>query len=316
MQAHAIYGFLLMMRSLTPLVTLVLLLASLTFVGSSADKQPVPPKPSKKRTLDYSGQLSAELTPDRKVTYKKVDGRELKLHLFLPEGWKATDKRPCFHIIHGGGWAGMDPGRMYPFAAEMVKRHGMVGICPEYRLYKSDKSVTVFDCVKDARSSVRYVRSHAEDLGIDPGKIVVSGASAGGHLAAATALFDEVNEKGEDDSISCMPDAMMLLFPVIDTSTEGYGQAKIGERWQELSPVHHVRPGLPPTITFHGTDDVTTPFAGAKSFHEKMLAAGNQSQLVINEGGAHGYLMRKKEPFDETISGMSAFLEKRNLLEP
>ena len=255
MRTHAVYGFLLMMRPLTSVVTLILLFSSLTFVGSSADKKPVPPKPSKKRNLDYSGQLSAELTPDRKVTYKEVDGRELKLHLFLPEGWKATDKRPCFHIIHGGGWAGMDPGRMYPFAAEMVKRRGMVGICPEYRLYKSDKSVTVFDCVKDARSSVRYVRSHAGELGIDPGKVVVSGASAGGHLAAATALFDEVNEKGEDS-------------------------------------------------------------AGAKSFHEQMLAAGNQSQLVINEGGAHGYLMRKKEPFDETIAEMSAFLEKLNLLAP
>ncbi len=266
--------------------------------------------------LDHAGELAAKLTPDRKIIYKTVDGRELKLHVFLPEGWKASDQRPCFHIIHGGGWAGMNPSRMYPFAADFVKRHGMVGVCPEYRLYKSDKSVTVFDCVKDARSSVRFVRSHAAELGIDPNKLIVSGASAGGHLAAATALFDEVNEEGEDTSVSCRPDAMVLYFPVIDTSKEGYGQAKIGERWEELSPAHQVRAGLPPTITFHGTGDTVTPFKGAKDFHEKMIAAGNKSILIPYEGGVHGYLMRKKAPYVEAIDESSKFFESLKLTIP
>ena len=116
----------------------------------------------------------------------------------------------------------------------------MVGVCVQYRLYKAGTEVSVFECVKDARSAVRYVRAHATELGIDPQKFVVNGASAGGHLAAATALF-AFDEAGEDVSISCAPNALMLFSPVIDTSEDGYGNAKVGGRWEELSPAHRVR---------------------------------------------------------------------------
>lgn len=280
-----------------------------------AEEKPVPKPKNTTRSLDYAGKRAAAVEPDRMIVYKQIGDRELKLHVFLPDGWKASDSRPCFHIIHGGGWQGMSPHRMYPFAEDFAKRYGMVAVAPEYRLYKPDKSVTVFDCVKDARSSVRYVREHAAELGIDPDQLVVAGASAGGHLAAATALFDEVNDESDDLSVSCEPSAMVLLFPVIDTSKEGYGQAKIGDRWQELSPVHHVRRGIPPTITFHGTGDHTTPFAGAKSFHEQMVAAGNRSELVVHEGGAHGYLMREEAPYTESVEKAAAFLVEIGLLD-
>lgn len=289
-------------------MTRIFLHLSVLLIGFSAAAQ--------EKRGNYVGERVKTLQPDRTVVYKTVGDRELKLHIFKPEGWKPTDKRPCFHIIHGGGWQGMDPSRMYPFAADMAERYGMVGIAPEYRLYKPDKSVTVFDCVSDARSSVRYVRSHAEDFGIDPDKIVVAGASAGGHLATSTALFGEVYEPEEDDSVSSMPNAMVLLFPVIDTSSEGYGQKKIGERWKELSPVHNVRKGLPPTITFHGTADKTTPFVGAKTFHANMRAAGNRSELVVHEGGNHGYIMWDEDIYQETIEKTAEFLDSLGLLKP
>lgn len=289
------------MKKLT--ASLLVLLSVFPLAAQETSKTKPVPKP------DHVGTLAASLEPTRTIVYKKTGDRELVLHVFEPAGFKPGDKRPCFHIIHGGGWQGMEPRRMFPFAHDMAERYGMVGISVQYRLYNPKTGVTVFDCVKDARSSVRYVRSHAAELGIDPERIVVSGGSAGGHLAVATALFDGVDEEGEDRSVSCRPDALILLFPVIDTSAEGYGQAKIGERWQELSPVHHVRPGLPPTLTFHGTGDATTPFAGAKSFHEQMLAAGNHSELVVNEGGVHGYLMREKPLYEETIEKSAEFLK-------
>ena len=69
------------------------------------------------------------------------------------------------------------------------------------------------------------------NFGIDPNRIVVSGASAGGHVAAGTALFEEVNEGTDNLDISCRPDALVLFYPVIDTSEHGYGQKKIGDRW-------------------------------------------------------------------------------------
>jgi len=270
------------------------------------------PAPKPKTANDYVAQLVAKLTPTRKIVYKKVADRELSLHVFQPEGWKASDKRVCYVTIHGGGWTGMGPERMYAFADHFSKL-GLVSISVQYRLASTKTNTTVFDCVKDVRSAIRYVRAHADELGIDPGKIIVSGGSAGGHLAASTAMFD-FNEESDDLKISPKPNALVLLFPVIDTSTEGYGNAKIGERWKELSPAHNVRPGLPPTITFHGTADPTTPFKGAQTFHDAMLKAGNRSELVIHEGGDHGYLMRTQPLFDECLAKTDAFLKSLNLL--
>ncbi len=257
--------------------------------------------------------MAAALTPTRVLTYKKAGDNELKLHVFEPEGFKAGDSRACFLIIHGGGWTGGNPQRMYPFAAHYAKL-GLVGISMQYRLHSKKTNVSVFDCVKDARSAVRYIRGHAADLGIDTQKIIVSGGSAGGHLAAATALFEQVNESDDDLKIPATPNALVLLFPVIDTSKEGYGSEKIGERWQELSPLHHVRAGVPPTIIFHGTGDTVTPYAGAKAFQEAMVKAGNRCELDTNEGGAHGYLMRNKALYDDTMQKADVFLKSLGLL--
>lgn len=268
---------------------------------------------AKTKAPDAVDKLAADLKPTRILVYKKVADRELQMRMFEPEGFKAGDKRACYLIIHGGGWTGGAPPRMYPFAAHYAKL-GLVGISMQYRLHSAKTGVSVFDCVKDTRSAVRHIRAHASELGIDPQKIIVSGGSAGGHLAAATALFDKVNEAGDDLAISATPAALVLLFPVIDTSKEGYGQAKIGERWLELSPVHNVRAGLPPTLIFHGTGDTVTPFAGAKAFHEAMLKAGNRCELDINEGGAHGYLMRDGALFDDTMKKTDVFLKSLGLL--
>jgi acetyl esterase/lipase len=237
------------------------------------------PAPKPKTANDYVAQLVAKLSPTRKIVYKKVADRELSLHVFQPEGWKPSDKRVCYITIHGGGWTGMGPERMYAFADHYAKL-GLVSISVQYRLASTRTNTTVFDCVKDVRSAVRYVRAHAAELGIDPGKIIASGGSAGGHLAASTAMFD-VNEDSDDLKISPTPNALVLLFPVIDTSKDGYGNAKIGERWKELSPAHK---------------------------------AGNRSELVVNEGGAHGYLMRTQPLYDECLAKTDAFLKSLNLL--
>lgn len=286
----------------------ILLLASLALVSAVVAQTPAKPK-----APDAVDTMAKDLKPSRIVIYKKIADRELQMHVFEPEGFKTGDKRACYLIIHGGGWTGGAPPRMYPFAAHYAKL-GLVGISMQYRLNSTKTGVSVFDCVKDVRSAMRYLHSHATELGIDPQKIIVSGGSAGGHLAAATAMFDKVNEDTDDLSITVTPAALVLLFPVIDTSKEGYGQAKIGERWQELSPAHNVRAGLPPTIVFHGTGDTVTPFTGAKIFHEAMLKAGNRCELDINEGGAHGYLMRDKALFDDTMKKTDAFLKSLGLL--
>lgn len=258
--------------------------------------------------------IAAKLQPTRLEVYKTVGERSLHLHVFEPDGHTSADQRPVFLVIHGGGWTGGTPRWFYTFA-ERMSRVGMVGISLEYRLMNPQQGTTVFDCVRDACDAVKYIRKNAHKLGIDPERIAVSGASAGGHLAVGTALFDHLDRVPNPDDVSSTPNALILYYPVIDTSTAGYGKNKIGERWQDLSPVHHVQPGIPPTILFHGTGDTVTPFSGAVEFTKHMKQAGNQCQLVSHEGGVHGYLIFDLQLYEQALAMTKEFLIKQRILD-
>lgn len=289
-----------------------LVLIVLVQANPAAAQKPVRPP-------DVVRQMAAQLEPTQKLVYKKVGDRELLLHVFQPQDWQPGDTRTCFVTFHGGGWTGGEPRRMYPYAAHFAKQ-GMVGISVEYRLISSQRipadqrDVTVFDSVKDGRSALRYIRGHAKELGIDPEKIVVSGASAGGHVAAGTGLFDGINESGDDLKVSPIPNALVLLYPVIDTSADGYGNQKIGARWKEISPAHQVNGREPPTIVFHGTGDTVTPFAGAQAFQSAMQKAGNRCELDVNEGGVHGYLIYDLDLYNDTLDKAEKFLTSLRLM--
>lgn len=257
--------------------------------------------------------IAKQAIPTRRVVYKKVGDRKLHLHIFEPEGHQPTDRRPVFLAIHGGGWTGGNAQVFYPFA-EHFAQQGMVGISLEYRLRNTTAGTTVFDCVRDVRSAVRWIRKNADELGIDPARIVAMGGSAGGHLAVSTALFDQVNEQSDPGGISARPDALILMYPVIDTSADGYGQTKIGERWRELSPVHNVRGGLPPALIFHGTADAVTPYVGARTFQDRSIAAGNTSTLITHPGGRHGYIIFDRDEYDHALKQMRDFLRQKLLL--
>ena len=257
--------------------------------------------------------IAEKLQPTRRIVYKTVADRSLHLHIFEPPGHQTTDRRPVFLAIHGGGWTGGNAQVFYPFAAHFAAQ-GMLAVSLEYRLKSPQRGTTVFDCVRDARSGIRWLRENAQQIGIDPTKIVVMGGSAGGHLAVSTALFDNVNEKTDDLKISTRPDGLILVNPVIDTSSAGYGQAKIGTRWQDLSPVHHVRDGLPPTLIFHGTADNVTPYVGAQKFHELSIAAGNQSKLITHPGGRHGYMIFDLQEYRNSLGEMERFLQHHEFL--
>jgi acetyl esterase len=274
----------------------LLILAVITCQFASAQKE--------RRTFDS---MQASLKPHKIVTYKTVGERELTLHIFQAEGFRTSDSRPAFVAIHGGGWVGGTPQRFYPYANALVDK-GYVGFSVEYSLFDAKKGITVFDCVKDGRAAIRYIRTHAKELGIDPNRIAVSGGSAGGHVAAGTALFDGIDHADDDLSVSCRPDALILLFPVIDTSAKGYGMNRIGEKWAEISPVDRVKAGASPTLVFHGDADKTTPYAGSKLFTDKMKEAGNVCELVTHPGGGHGHINSDMKLFDDAMLRIAAFL--------
>jgi acetyl esterase/lipase len=261
----------------------------------------------KKLVTDYALRTAKELKPDRKIVYKTAAERKLELHLFDPANARPGEKRPCFLAIHGGGWVAGTPDVVYCVAKHFANR-GWLGVSLQYRIARKDRNNTVFDAVQDARSAMRFLRAHADELGIDPNRIVAGGRSAGGHMAAATALFDGLDEPGEDTRVSCVPNALALYSAVLDTSEQGYGNAVIGERWQEVSPLLRVRAGLPPTLVLHGMRDTIAPTAGAQAFAEAMKKAGNRCELILNQRGSHSYMMRTEALFSEAMQQTEEFL--------
>ena len=98
----------------------------------------------------------------------------------------------------------------------------MVAMAAEYRV-KSRHNTTPFECVMDGKSALRWIRKNAAKLGVDPERIGAGGGSAGGHVAAAVATVPGLNEEGEDLSISCLPDTLVLFNPVYDNGPGGFG---------------------------------------------------------------------------------------------
>ena len=226
--------------------------------------------------------------------YKTVAGMDLTAAVHLPDK-PAGGPRPAMVFFHGGGWAGGTP-QQFAAHAEWLAAHGAVGVLIQYRFI--DKTAeSVFDCMRDAHSAMRWVRAHADELGIDPHRIGAVGGSAGGHLAAVTAFID-CQEPDEDASVSSRPDVLALFNPVIDTTSLGFGERRFPEgSAEEGSPVHHVQPGAPPTIVLCGRDDTTTPFENVERFQRAMAAAGNTCRLVGYDGQPHGWF---NQAFEDT----------------
>lgn len=231
---------------------------------------------------------AADIQPDRELLYKEIDGVALKLHLFEPADLKPTDQRPAIVFFFGGGWSAGTPKQFYQQARDMAEL-GLVAFSAEYRVRGRNKT-TPFECVKDGKSAIRWVRAHASELGIDPERIVASGGSAGGHVAGATGVLSGYEESGEDLAISSQPNLMILFNPVLDTTEAGYGAERFKpEQQTDLSLCHQVHPDIVPTIVFHGTADTTVPFENAERFTRLMQEAGNKCALVPAEGKEHGF---------------------------
>lgn len=246
--------------------------------------------------------------PDELKTYKTIGEVELKLHIFNPEGHKASDQKPAIVFFFGGGWNSGTPSQFYSQSEYLAKR-GMVAISAEYRV-KSRNGTSPRECVKDGNSAIRWVRAHAAELGIDPKMIAAGGGSAGGHVAAATAIAKEISEDGEDLKISSRPDALVLFNPVYDNGPEGYGHSRVKDYWKEISPMHNLDAKTPPTIVFLGTKDDLIPVKTAEKYRDLMTEVGVRSELFLYEGQPHGFFneSKSKQNHAKTLKQMDDFL--------
>ena len=184
--------------------------------------------------------------PDRTEVYKTTEEGELSVDIFRATDAEPSGRVPGIVFFHGGGWNGGSPEQFHPHCRYLARR-GMVAMSAQYRL-RDVHGTTPYECVKDGKSAVRWIRCNAEGLGLDPKRLAAGGGSAGAHVAAATAALSGFEEPDEDHSISSRPDALVLFNPVFDNGPDGFGYERVRERWREFSPLHNVDASMPPAI--------------------------------------------------------------------
>ena len=231
---------------------------------------------------------AAVLHQDR--VYKATPQGKLELHLSLPADWKPADKRPAILFFFGGGWKN---GSYTQFVSQSdyFASRGLVAASADYRIESKHKTKPD-KCVEDAKSAMRYLRAHAAELGIDPTRIIASGGSAGGHLAACTALIEDLNAETDDLSISAKPSALVLFNPAlnIDELAAKRGDKNFTLMAEKITPNRYISAQTPPAIMFFGTDDELID--GARKYVAKASSFQLRAELWTAADQAHGFFNR------------------------
>ncbi|MBM4154783.1 MAG: alpha/beta hydrolase [Lentisphaerae bacterium] len=257
-----------------------------------------------------------DLPGARAEVYKTVGDVKLSVWIHEPAGHRAGDRKPAIVFFFGGGWANGSPAQFAEQCRHFASR-GMVAMTADYRVATRHQAKVV-DCIRDAKSAMRWVRANADRLGIDPARIAAGGGSAGGHLAACMGVLPGFDEPGEDATVSGRADAMVLFNPAmalapIDGITTDRDLSALAERIgaepSTVSPAHHVGKGAPPCIMFFGTKDALLP--GAEAFRKRAREAGGRCEIVTYEGQAHGFFNHGRggdEYFKKTLAEADRFL--------
>ena len=249
--------------------------------------------------------------------YRAVGGTELRLHVFSPPA-AARKPAPAVIFFFGGAWTSGTVMQFVPQAKHLAGR-GMAAVIADYRVFGRHRT-SPFEAVADAKSAIRWVRTQASKLGVDPSRIVAAGGSAGGHIALSAAVFDTFDESGEQTKVSSAPDVLVLFNPAVDTSheTPAVLKERFLARGRELSPLHHIRRGLPPTLIMHGKADATVPYTDVERFCGESRKLGNQCVVVGYEGAPHGFFNpgRGDKWHSETLQEMDSFLTRLGYLSP
>ncbi len=250
----------------------------------------------------------------KQLVYKKVDGVSLTMDIYYPSSIEEGKKYPAMIFFFGGGWTGGSTAQFEPHAKYFSER-GLICILADYRV-RSRQKTSPFESLKDAKSAIRYIRGNAAELKIDPNQIIASGGSAGGHLAAATAIITKYDEPNEDLSISSKPQALVLFNPVIDNGPGGYGFERIGEAYKDFSPLHNIQKGAPPTILFLGTEDPLIPVETAQYYKTVLERVGSKCDVHLYEGQKHGFFNLKNiEYYNKTVIEADKFLTSLGYLK-
>lgn len=245
------------------------------------------------------------------VVYKVTPEVRLEMHLFLPVGEPPSPEGfPGIAFYFGGGLRKGKPDQFFP-QAEYLASRGMVAACVAYRVL--DLHQTMPDkAVEDAKSAMRWLRANAKQYRLDPNRLVAAGGSAGGRLAAATALVEAYDAATDAPGVSAKPGALVLFNPSLATSKIYLSRNVPSEIAELINPNRFIGPDTPPTVIFFGTEDQLKE--GGDEFVRRARAAGSRAEMWTAAGMGHGFF--NFEPWIRvTARKMDEFLVSIGYLE-
>jgi len=251
----------------------------------------------------------------------KSEKVEVPITVHLSEPGLATGA--AMVICPGGGYGGLVVEGEGHGIARWLNAHGIAGVVLEYRLPRGNYHRPMLD----AQRAMRVVRSHAAEWKLDPRRIGIIGFSAGGHLASTVGThFDAGNEKSPDpiERLSCRPDFMMLVYPVITMGEKTHGgsrnnllgPAPAAKLLEFLSNEKQVTDKTPPTFLSHARTDAVVPVAHSQMFYEALKAHGVPAEFQEFPKGSHGYNGYKGEEWKAWQKRSLEWLDERGLLKP
>jgi acetyl esterase/lipase len=255
------------------------------------------------------------------VTYLTSNNYDSKLDLYLSRD--ESRPAPTLIYIHGGGWTGgSKEGSILSTVPYLEMGWNVVNV--EYRLARVSLAPAA---VEDCLCALRWIIRNAKQYNLDTNRLVLTGNSAGGHLALTTGMIpasaglDRLCPGKEDLKVAAIinwygitdvPDILegpMMQAYAVNWLGNFENRKDIGWR---VSPLKYVRPGLPPILTIHGDADTTVPYTHATRLQEALTKAGVPNQLVTIPGGKHGGFSR--EEMLRIFTTIRQFLTKNNLL--
>ncbi len=241
---------------------------------------------------------SVQFEQKRDIEYCQVDGVSLLMDASVPKDALAV---PAAIIVHGGGWVRGDRrGEVEPLFQPLTDA-GIAWFSIDYRLVSN--AMQFGYGIDDVESAVSFIKSHASEFHIDPGKLALIGESAGGQLAAMAALRLPPGSVKAVVAFYTPTDLVKLL------KNSNYIPAQIrrsveGTPWEnlilaglgQLSPVENVRRDMPPFLFIHGTADPLVPFSQSTSMCQRMREAGAICEVYPLEGAGHGLRWWESSP--------------------
>lgn len=267
-------------------------------------------------TLQFANRYSVQAN----ITYVVANNYESKLDLY--ERRDAPDTQPTLIYIHGGGWTGGTKEAGFNKVLPYLEM-GWNVVNVEYRLARvSPAPAAVEDCL----CALRWVAANAKAHHIDTNRLVVTGDSAGGHLALTTGMIPESAGLDRECPGVALPKVAAIVdwYGITDVNDllEGPNIRSYAVQWlgaatnraeiaKRLSPLEYVRPGLPPVLMIHGDADPTVPYQHSVRLKAALDKAGVMNEFFTVPGGHHGGFSPTENV--QVYGAIKAFLKKVGL---